>query len=178
MNFLNKKLDKEVLVTKSAFTQARRHLKPTAFVTLNKKAVLDVIYGDDNYEKIWGFRLLAIDGSKIHLPNTPEIVKEFGTIKFETTVNNNQKIMGEHGYALASVIYDPLNKVVIDACLAPAKAYEVDVAFEQIKHTQTNSLMLFDRNYPSYVFLASLTKLNRQFVGRCSKSSQSRNNVV
>jgi hypothetical protein len=35
MNFLNKKLDKEVLVTKSAFTQARRHLKPTAFVTLS-----------------------------------------------------------------------------------------------------------------------------------------------
>jgi len=100
---------------------------------LNKKAVLDVLYGDNNYEKAWGFRLLAIDGSKIHLPNTPEIVQEFGTIKFETTVD--KKITGEHGYALASVMYDPLNKFrgksfristaktfaseVVDACLAP-----------------------------------------------------------
>jgi len=47
------------MVTKSAFTQARRHLKATAFVMLNQKAVIDVLYGDDNYEKAWGFRLLA-----------------------------------------------------------------------------------------------------------------------
>jgi len=171
LNEFFKKLDKGVLVTKSAFTQARRHLKATAFITLNQKAVLAVLYGDDNYEKAWGFRLLAIDGSKIHLPNTPEIRQEFGTLKFEKTVGKNKKITGEHGYALASVIYDPLNKVVIDACLAPAKAYEVDLALQQLKHTQANDLILFDRNYPSYVFLASLAKLNRQFVGRCSKGS-------
>jgi len=122
LNEFFKKRDNGVLVTKSAFTQARRHLKATAFITLNKKAVLDVLYNDGNSSKAWGFRLLAIDGSKIHLPNTPEIVQEFGTIKFETTVGNNKKITGEHGYALASVMYDPLNKVVVDSCLAPAIA--------------------------------------------------------
>ena len=31
--------------------------------------------------------------------------------------------------------------------------------------------ILFDRNYPSYIFLASLTKLGRHFTGRCSKKS-------
>lgn len=170
LNEFFKKLDNGVMVTKSALTQARRHLKSTAFITLNRKAVLDVIYADANYETAWGFRLLAIDGSKIHLPNTPEIVQEFGTIKFVTTIGNNKKITGEHGYALASVMYDPLNKVVVDACLAPAKAYEVDLALEHIKHTQANDLILFDRNYPSYIFLASLIKRNLQFCGRCSKS--------
>jgi hypothetical protein len=40
--------------------------------------VLDVLYNDGNYEKAWGFRLLAIDGSKIHLPNTTEIIQELG----------------------------------------------------------------------------------------------------
>jgi hypothetical protein len=71
LNEFFKKLDNGVLVTKSAFTQASMYpLKPTAFVTLNKKAVLDVIYGDDSYEKAWGFRLLVFDGSKIRLPNT------------------------------------------------------------------------------------------------------------
>ncbi|MEN8220812.1 MAG: hypothetical protein ABFS56_31555 [Pseudomonadota bacterium] len=115
--------------------------------------------------------LLAIDGSKIHLPNTPEIVQEWGTIKFETTVGNNKKIIGEHGYALASVMSLPLNKAVVDACLAPAKAYEVNLALEHLEHTQANDLIIFDRNYTSYIFLASLVKLNRQFAGRCSKSS-------
>jgi hypothetical protein len=133
-----------------------RHLKATAFVMLNKKAVLDVLYGDDNYEKAWGFRLLAIDGSKIHLPNTTEIIQELGTIKFETTVGNNKKITGEHGYALASVMYDPLNKVVVDACLASAKAYEVDLALKHLEHTQANDLLLFARNDISYVFLAKI----------------------
>jgi len=61
--------------------------------------------------------------------------------------------------------------------LHPSSAYEVDLALEHLKHTQANDLIVFDRNYPSYIFLASLTKLNRQFVGRCSKSSQGRNNV-
>jgi len=126
LNEFFKKLDNGVMVTKSAFTQARRHLKAAAFVTLNQKAVLDVIYGEANYETAWGFRLLVIDGSKIHRPNTPEIIQEFGTIKFATTVDKDKKITGERGYALASVMSLPLNKVVVDACLAPAKAYEVD----------------------------------------------------
>ena len=131
LNEFFQKLNNGVLVTKSAFTQAHSHLKATTFITLNQKAILDVLYGDENYEKAWGFRLLAIDGSKIHLPNTPEIVQEFGTIKFEsrqkffakrktfasTTVSNNKKITGEHSYALASAMYDPLNKVVADATL-------------------------------------------------------------
>jgi hypothetical protein len=102
LNEFFKKLDNGVSVTKSAFTQASMYpIKAAAFVTLNRKAVLDVIYGDDSYEKAWGFRLLVFDGSKIHLPNTQEIVDEFGTIKFETTVNDNKKITGEHGYALS-----------------------------------------------------------------------------
>ncbi len=60
LNEFFKKLDNGILVTKSAFTQARRHLKPEAFVTLNQKAVVDAFYADGNYEKAWGFRLLAI----------------------------------------------------------------------------------------------------------------------
>ena len=68
-------------------------------------------------------------------------------------------------------MYDVLNKIVILAVLAPAKAYEVDLALEHIKHTQESDLILFDRNYPSYIFLASLTKLGRHFTGRCSKTS-------
>ncbi len=138
LNEFLKKLNNGVLVTKSAFTQARRHLKPEAFITLNQRAVLDVLYADDNFENAWGFRLLAIDGSKIHLPNTPEINEEFGTINFTNVLNKN--IIGQHGYGLISVMYDVLNKIVILAVLAPAKAYEVDLALEHIKHTLSGRL--------------------------------------
>jgi hypothetical protein len=44
-------------------------------------------------EKAWGFRLLAIDGSKIHLPNAPEINEEFGTIN--GTLVKIMKLLGD-----------------------------------------------------------------------------------
>jgi len=100
LNEFFNKLDNGTSVTKSAFTQARRHLKPEAFVTLNQKGVIDVFYDKDGFLKVWGFRLLAIDGSKIHLPESPEIKEEFGTIHF--TNGKNNEIYGQHCYGLAS----------------------------------------------------------------------------
>jgi hypothetical protein len=54
LNEFFKKLDNGILVTKSAFTQARRHLKPEAFVTLNQKAVVDTFYADGKKRKSLG----------------------------------------------------------------------------------------------------------------------------
>jgi hypothetical protein len=54
LNEFFKKLDNGILVTKSAFTQARRHLKPEAFVTLNQKAVVDAFYADGKKRKSLG----------------------------------------------------------------------------------------------------------------------------
>jgi hypothetical protein len=85
-------------------------------------AGLDVLYADNNFKNAWGFRLLAIDGSKIHLPNVPEINGEFCTINF--TNGKDKKIIGQHGYGLISVLIDEINKTIIDACLAPAKGTE------------------------------------------------------
>ena len=67
-------------VTVSAFSQARKRIRHTAFIELNEKAVVDVLYRDGDYLRYKRFRLLGIDGSKIRLPETPEINKEFGQI--------------------------------------------------------------------------------------------------
>ncbi len=63
-------------VSNSAFTQARANLRHTAFIELNKKAVVDVMYSDNNIKLYKGMRVLAIDGSKILLPDTPDIIFE------------------------------------------------------------------------------------------------------
>ncbi|WP_176371022.1 hypothetical protein [Crenothrix polyspora] len=52
-------------VTASAYSQARYKLKHTAFIELNQKAIVDVVYQDQDFKKFWGKRLLSIDGSKI-----------------------------------------------------------------------------------------------------------------
>ena len=69
-------------VTGAAFSQARQHIRHTAFIELNEKAVVNVLYRDGHYLRYKQFRVLAIDGSKIRLPETEEVNKEFGQMAY------------------------------------------------------------------------------------------------
>jgi hypothetical protein len=60
-------------VTTAAFSQARKRIRYTAFIELNEKAVVEVMYRGENYLRYKRFRVLAIDGSKIRLPETEEL---------------------------------------------------------------------------------------------------------
>ena len=157
------------LVTASAYSQARYNLKHTAFIELNEKAVVDTMYADENYRTFWGFRILAVDGSKIRLPNNDKVCDEFGTIAYTNGKDNTEQ--GEHPYALASVLYDVLNRICLTAKLAPAKAYEVDLAIQHLSYACNGDLIVMDRNYPSYRNFAEHQQRNLDFVARCSLSS-------
>jgi hypothetical protein len=91
--------------TNSAFTQARANLKYTAFIELNQKAVVDVMYRDEEFKRYKGMRVLGIDGSKILLPTTPDIIEEFGQISYS---NDHPDVTGKHPYGLASAMYSHL----------------------------------------------------------------------
>ena len=69
-------------VTAAAFSRARQHICHTAFIELNEKAVVEILYRDGNYRRYKQFRVLAVDGSKIRLPETEEINKKFPTVNF------------------------------------------------------------------------------------------------
>ncbi len=142
-------------VSNSAFTQARANLNYTAFIELNQKAVVDVMYSDDNIKLYKGMRVMGIDGSKILLPDSPDITNEFGQISYS---NDHPEVKGSHTYAMASVMYDVLNRIAVDSILSEARAYEVNLAIKHLEHSMDNDLLLCDRNYPSY--LATLSKLN------------------
>lgn len=158
-----------IIVTASAFTQSRQKLLYTAFIELNEKAIVEIYYKDEKYQKYKGFRLISIDGSKVILPNNEEIKKFFGNIKIANQLETTE---GEYPVALASVLYDVMNNIAIDSILGHAKAYEVDLAIEHLtNYSKANDLLIFDRNYPSYRFLAFLVHENTHFLGRCSRNS-------
>ena len=127
--------------------------------------MVDICCGDGDYQCYEGFRLLAIDGSKIHLPNTSAIRDLFGAIDHYPANGQPQP------YALASVVYDLLNRIALDARLAEAAASEVNLAFQQLELLQDNDLVVFDRNYTNYALLAQLIHRQRHFVGRGRRSS-------
>lgn len=156
-------------VTASAYSQARYKLKHTAFIELNRKAVVEAMYRDADFLTFWGYRILAVDGSKLRLPDSDSVYKEFGTIAYSNGKQAEEG--GKHPYALASVLFDVLNRVSLDAVLGRADAYEVDLAVAHLFWTRQGDLLVLDRNYPSYRWLGELTRRDRAFVIRCSAAS-------
>lgn len=167
LNELTTELETES-VSAAAFTKARAKLKHTAFIELNREAVVGVCYGDGDFKRYKGFRMLGIDGSKLRLPDTEDVIEEFGQISYRPAKNLPE---GQHTYGVASVMYDVLNRIVVDSALGPARAYEVNLALGHLEYTQENDLLLCDREYPSYRFLATLQALERHAVIRCSAKS-------
>jgi hypothetical protein len=160
--------------TSSAFTQARSKLSHSAFIALNKEGIIDNFYADGTYKKWRDYRLLAVDGSKITLPFSEEIKEEFGAV---VTTDNKGVPQGEYNSTLASVLFDVLNRLPIDSSLNHWRSSEIDLAIAHLKHVKEGDLILADRNYPSFEFMASVAQHSANFVGRCSRSSfkQARN---
>lgn len=155
-----------LLVTKQAFSKARKKLSPNAFVLLNHKLV-EEYYSDNLYSTWKGFRLIAVDGSDIQLPQKENIKKKFGCA------------MNQSGATLAmakiSYAYDVLNHITIDAQLDYCKASERDLAIKHIEAIQqlnhANDLYIFDRGYPSLGLLLYLSSQKKDFLIRCTVSS-------
>ena len=67
--------------TDSAYCQAKQKVKPEVFVHLTGKLRADFyrLYGADEEVKLWhGHRLMGGDGTKLNLPDTPDLRARFG----------------------------------------------------------------------------------------------------
>lgn len=160
MNFLTKSLSIEIenfvsfirnriglvdieYFTKSAFVQCRKKIKPEVFKYLSDNLVEEFYTDNDESIKLWnGFRLLAVDGSRMTLPNTQELEKIYGKTKNQSKTGVVQ--------ARVSVLYDVLNKFVIDGCLVPLSIGERKLALEHLECSSTGDLIVYDRGYPSF----------------------------
>jgi Transposase DDE domain len=153
-------------VSKAAYSKARHKLNHTAFIELNQVAVVKTMYETSDYQTWKDLRILAVDGSKVMLPTSDETVSEFGVIRYDNG-QDTAKGAGKHAYAVASVLYDVLNRVAIDATLAPAHAYEVDLAAGHLGHTKTGDLVIYDRGYCSYRMMTMASGAPGDFLIRC-----------
>lgn len=164
-SFFETVLNKDASVTKQAYSEARQKIEPKAFIELNDK-VNEIVYSGDYEYELWnGYRLSAIDGSVIELPNTELLKKEFGYIE-----NQNNKV----ARARACCIFDILNKIVIKSKIDIYKASERDMAKElilqMIKSGTQSELILFDRGYPGAAFFSFLIENGVNFLMRAKVS--------
>lgn len=128
-------------VTKSAFSQARNKLNPECFKRLNKRAI-DTFYSINKVYTWYSMRVLAVDGSRLMLPNHPTIKDEFGVHSFGPNADSERSV------AICSMLYDVLNHLTLDSEIAPYSSSEKALLYKHLDHTMENDLILLDRGYP------------------------------
>jgi hypothetical protein len=158
-------------LTPGALTHARAKLKHTAFVELNQQSVLPAIYGAEAKAEIqsWhGHRLVGVDSSLARLTNSAELREQFRVVEV-----SNQLGSSGVGYpeARMSVIYDLLNRVGLDGRLEPSRLGEVDLAIEQLARAKPGDVLINDRGFTGFVYLAWHRKLGLDYIARCSTTS-------
>lgn len=156
----------------SAWCEARQKLRHTAFLELNEKAIVDVLYRSPPPSvappRRWkGWRLIAIDSSLIRLPNRPKLGETFGWVE----CSNQQGEVGRYAQARLSVLTDVLNRIGLHALLVPWQRGERDVALEQLGQLRADDLSLMDRGFAAYELWAQFIVRQRFFVCRCPTSS-------
>ena len=159
-NILNRSDTIKRVVSKAAFSKARMKLKYQAFIELNHK--LNQFFENHFRLKTWrDFRLLAVDGSTVRLPHTEDIQNHFGV----WTARQGRACP----MARLSQLFDPLNKITVDAIISPKSQGERQLAANHLLHLMPNDLLLLDRGYPAWWLFALILSMDAQFCARISK---------
>lgn len=165
-----KEIDKnEQRVTKQAFCKQRCKLNPEVFKVLNKEYV-ESIYEED-YKTFKGYTLMAIDESIIEIPNSEELMEQYGY------QNNNKKDVRKVARAKASGLYDLENNIMIDAVIDRYNTPERNLAKKNIENmlsilgNDKKMLLIFDRGYISTEMLMYLLDLPVYYLFRVQENT-------
>ena len=129
--------------TKSAFVQCRKKIKPDIFKHMSDVLIQEFYTDNDASIKLWrGFRLLAVDSSLITLPGIQALAEVYGRAK-----NKCDKLVVQ---GRVSVLYDVLNRFVIDGSLSHVSTGERILATHHLPYAKQGDLIIYDRGYPSF----------------------------
>ena len=146
-------------VSAAALCIARRALKYTAFVALNRRFI-DQVALTAPRERWHGWRVMAVDGSILNLPATAELYRHFG---------GQQQGARTLPMARLSQLLDVDSGLSWHAEVAPLALCERVLAAEHLEHAPADAVLLYDRGYPSFFLLVWHRKLARQFCMRVAR---------
>lgn len=137
-----------------------------AYIELNEELVKG-FYSDQEYKQFKGYRLLAIDGTRIILPNRKSIIEEFGLAE-----NGGKTIP----MAMSSTSYDVLNQIVVNTYLEQYKTDERTLAGRHLDKIReltpaVKDIILMDRGYPSMYLFTKMVTFGYDFIVRCNDTS-------
>ena len=156
------KIDECIHMSQQAFSEARQKIKWEAFREMFDFSAT-VHYRNTEPIRWNGLRIFGIDGSKLLLPADELLRTYFGT----------SGPWGKSPTAQASILYDILNDLVVDALIEPMKVGEQSQAWTHINHLtgietfqQWLELVIFDRGYPSWELIQGLLERKIHYLMR------------
>ncbi len=157
---------------KAALTQARRKLKASAFVELSKVAVETFYMGAENVRRFHGYRLVALDGTRLRMGAWKEVAGYFGRVDCR---RGQPRAMAQ-----VSLLFDVLNGLVLDAAISPGENGEQTLAVDQIEQLGAEDLLVADRNYDAFWLLALVRSKGAQFCVRmrCAQARATRREIT
>lgn len=149
--------------SKQAFSKRRQCILPEAFQELYRLST-EFFYKEAGYKTYSGYRILAVDGSKVNLPCNKELMEIYGCQK-----STNNLIQ-----SLVSCLTDVLNNVILDGIMAPCNGNGRELAKQHIlnlsKIKTDKDIILFDRGYPSAELMQYIDQPGFKYIMRCSTS--------
>lgn len=144
------------------FIKQRIKFNPEAIKEMNKDYLIDYYDKSHKDKKIKDYYILAGDGSDVVVPSTKENKEIFGYRKD----GNRQPAM-----AKVSVMYDCINKMILDIQLETYKFSEIELVNRHLKITREilkdkKIIYIFDRGYPSIRLILDLIDHNEKFIFR------------
>lgn len=159
-------LGTESSYSKQAFSKSRQNLAPSAFIEMNQHLVKEY-YQDPSKLYAGQYKLVAVDGSNLHLYQSKKLHEHFGS---SSNSYGSYRPMGK-----VSLLYDVMDEMVLDAQLSPYGTCERQLFLQHLKHTEQLAILpseatiyIADRGYPSYELLKELGE--KLFVIRCKES--------
>lgn len=148
--------------SKQAFSKGRLRVRPEAIRELIDTSV-EAFYTSGTYDTYNGYRILAVDGSKLNLPCSEELISVYG----EQLTSGYPQVQ-----ALSSCLYDVLNGIIIDTEIYPCRYRERDAAVNHVeflkKSEHGTELVILDRGYPSAELLETFDNSDIYYLMRCS----------
>ena len=149
--------------SKQAFSKRRQCILPEAFQELYRLST-EFFYKEAGYKTYSGYRILAVDGSKVNLPCNKELMEIYGCQK-----STNNLIQ-----SLVSCLTDVLNNIILDGIMAPCNGNGRELAKQHIlnlsKIKTDKDIILFDRGYPSAGLMQYIDQSGFKYIMRCSTS--------
>lgn len=154
--------------SQQAFSKARAGISHTIFMECFER-MLDFLCSGESLEYhkrlggVWGIQVIAIDGSKIPLPNREALRQKFGSCGRGSSSPT----------AIASIAFDVLNSRILDAQLEKICVDERTLAsrhMDNIKAKHRTDLLytmfVFDRGYASKKLISEIENLHTRYLFR------------